>query len=59
MSYNFIRHRRDQSFLLPEDMRDWIPEGDLALFVVDLVEEMDLSPLPRQIPLRWLGKGGL
>lgn len=44
MPYNFIRHQRDQSFLLPEDMRDWLPEGDLALFVVDMVEEMDLSP---------------
>src|SRR4030042_5280604 len=43
MSYNFIRHHRDQSFLLPEEMRDWLPDGDLALFLVDLVEEMDLA----------------
>lgn len=43
MPYNFIRHQRDQAFLLPEDMRDWLPDGDLALFVIDLVEEMDLS----------------
>ena len=43
MPYNFIRHHRDQAFLLPEDMRDWLPEDDLVFFVVDLVEEMDLS----------------
>lgn len=44
MPYNFIRHQRNQAFLLPEDMRDWLPAGDLALFLVDLVEGMDLSP---------------
>lgn len=43
MPYNFIEPHRDQCFLLPEDMRDWLPEGDLAFFVVDLVKEMDLS----------------
>lgn len=44
MSYNFIKPNRNQSFLLPENMRDWIPDGDLALFVVDAVEELDLQP---------------
>lgn len=45
MSYDFIERHGDQSFLLPEDTRDWLPEGDPAPFTVDLVEEMDLSPL--------------
>jgi transposase len=44
MSYNFIKPNRDQAFLLPENMRDWVPDGDLALFIVDAVEEMDLKP---------------
>jgi transposase len=44
MAYNFFELDRDQQFLLPENMRDWLPEGDLALFVIDTVEQMDLSP---------------
>jgi transposase len=43
MAYNFFELNRDQQFLLPENMRDWLPEGDLALFVIDAVERMDLS----------------
>jgi len=44
MPYNFIKPNRNQSFLLPEDMRDWVPDGDLALFVVDAMDELDLKP---------------
>jgi len=29
--------------LLPPNVRDWIPEGDLVWFIIDAVEEMDLS----------------
>jgi transposase len=43
MAYNFFELNRDQQFLLPQDMRDWLPEGDLALFVIEAVEQMDLS----------------
>ena len=43
MAYNFFELNRDQQFLLPENMRDWLPEGDLALFVIDTVERLDLS----------------
>ena len=34
---------RDQQFLLPPDVREWLPEGHPALFVVDLIDELDLS----------------
>jgi transposase len=34
---------RDQPFLLPPDMRDWLPEGHLAWFVIDVVEALDMS----------------
>jgi hypothetical protein len=30
MAYNFRRAERDQPFLLPPDLRDWLPEGHLA-----------------------------
>jgi len=43
VAYNFFELNRDQQFLLPENMRDWLSEGDLALFVIDAVERMDLS----------------
>jgi transposase len=34
---------RDQAFLLPPDMRDWLPAGHLAWFLIDVVGEMDTS----------------
>jgi transposase len=43
MAQNFIGCDRDQSFLLPPDVRDWLPEGHLAWFVLDAVAGMDLS----------------
>jgi transposase len=43
MAQNFIGGDRDQSFLLPPDVRDWLPEGHLAWFVLDAVAGMDLG----------------
>ena len=43
MAQNFIGCDRDQSFLLPPDVRDWLPQGHLAWFVLDAVAGMDLS----------------
>ena len=43
MAQNFIGSDRDQSFLLPPDVRDWLPDGHLAWFVLDAVAGMDLS----------------
>ncbi|MGI8677057.1 MAG: hypothetical protein ACR2JT_09035 [Nocardioidaceae bacterium] len=34
---------RDQVFLMPPSVADWLPEGHLAWFVVDVVAELDLS----------------
>ena len=34
---------RDQEFLLPPNMGDWLPDGHLAWFVIDTVAEMDIS----------------
>ncbi len=35
----------DQSLLLPPNLRDWLSEGHLALFVHDVVDTLDLSAL--------------
>jgi transposase len=43
MSQNFIACDREQSFLMPPDVRDWLPEGHLAWFVIDAVGGMDLD----------------
>jgi transposase len=38
---------RDQPFLLPPDLRDWLPDGHLAWFIVDVVDQLDLAPFYR------------
>jgi transposase len=43
MPQNFIEGGREQGFLLPPDVREWLPADHLAWFVIDAVGEMDLS----------------
>ena len=43
MAKRFRRVQRDQPFLLPPDMREWLPAGHLAWFVIDAVESLDVS----------------
>jgi len=43
MARGFLPYTLDQRLLLPPDMRAWLPEGHLALFVSDLVDALDLS----------------
>src|SRR5256714_2096362 len=45
MPQNFIESRREQGFLLPPDVREWLPADHLAWFVIDAVAEMDLLAL--------------
>ncbi len=48
MAYNFIPFDRDQQFLMPPSLKEWLPEGDLAWFVIDAVGSMDLRPFLRK-----------
>ena len=43
MAYNFVAPERDQLYLLPPSLTDWLPEDHLAWFVLDCVDEVDLS----------------
>ena len=43
MPQNFIEGQREQGFLLPPDVRDWLPDDHLAWFVIEAVSDMDLS----------------
>jgi transposase len=43
MAQNFIACDREQELLLPPSLREWLPEGHLAWFVIDAVAQFDLS----------------
>ena len=43
MPQNFIACDRDQELLLPPSLKDWLPDEHLAWFVLEAVEELDLS----------------
>ena len=43
MPQNFIESDREQVFLLPPSLRDWLPADHLAWFVIDAVAGMDLA----------------
>jgi transposase len=43
MAQNFIACDREQELLLPPSLREWLPERQLAWFVLDAVAEMDLA----------------
>jgi transposase len=42
MPQNFIESRGEQGFLLPPDVRDWVPPDHLVWFVIDAVKDMNL-----------------
>ena len=51
MAKRFRPVHRDQPFLLPPDMREWLPAGHLAWFVIDAVDVLDISRFAaRQTP---------
>lgn len=39
----FVPYNRDQAFLLPPDLKGWLPEDDLAHFVIAAVERVPLG----------------
>jgi transposase len=43
MPQNFIECGREQAFLMPPSLLEWVPEEHLVWTVLDAVEEMDLS----------------
>lgn len=45
MTANFKMIDRHTPMFLPHDLQDWIPENDLARFVVDCIEEMSIKDI--------------
>jgi transposase len=50
---NFIAVDRNTDYLLPPSVNDWLEEDHLARFVVEVIDQLDLSNLTRQ----YLGRG--
>jgi transposase len=44
MAYNFIPADRNQPYMLPPSLDDWLPEDHPARFIVDIVKKLDLAP---------------
>lgn len=49
----FILVDRQTDYLLPPSVDEWLPESHLARFVVDVIEQLDLSALTQ----RYAGRG--
>jgi transposase len=45
MAKTFRSYVPEQDLLLPPSLRDWLPDGHVAFFVSDLVDELDLSAI--------------
>jgi transposase len=43
MAQNFLPCDREQVMLLPPSVADWLPEGHLARFLIEVVDELDLG----------------
>ncbi|MPZ96816.1 MAG: DDE transposase, partial [Propionibacteriales bacterium] len=47
---------RDQQFLLPPDMAEWLPAEHLVWFLIDVVEQIDTSVFHRRHPMGGPGR---
>ncbi len=56
MAVNVREVDRDQLWLMPPSVADWLPEDHLAFFVLDVVAELDLAEF--YVELREDGRGG-
>jgi len=55
MSKTYRPWNPDQNWLLPPSARDWVPEGDLTYFLLDVVQSLDLSAILRKYELEGRG----
>ena len=45
MSKKYRNYDPEQTLLLPPDLRDWLPDNHLAVFIDGVVDELDLSSI--------------
>ena len=48
MAYNIRECNREQIYLMPPSLQEWLPKGDMAWFIIDLVSELDLKAYYRR-----------
>jgi transposase len=48
MAQNFLSCDREQDFLMPPSVREWLPAGHLAWYLVEVVERLDLDEFYRE-----------
>ncbi len=56
MAFWLLPVDRDQQFLLPPSMLEWLPPGHLVWFVLEVVERVDTSPLHQRHLLDGVGR---
>jgi len=56
MAHHFRETERRQAFLLPADMMDWLPAGDIVHLIVDAVAMMELGELEADYKLGRAGQ---
>lgn len=47
MANTFRPYQLDQPYLMPVSLREWLPDDHLALFVADVIGQLDLRPILR------------
>jgi len=45
MAKKYRNYDPEQTLLLSPDLRDWLPDDHLAVFIDEVVDELDLSPI--------------
>jgi transposase len=58
MALNYRPVDRDQLFLVPPDMRDWLPADHLAWFILEMIEGLDTSVLDEKSRRGGVGREG-
>jgi len=58
MALGYRRVDRDQPFLLPPDMREWLPSSHLVWFVIEAVEQLDTSGFCERSVVGGVGRAG-
>jgi hypothetical protein len=56
VAYNFLPVNRNQKFLLPMDMTEWLPRDHFVYFLLELVQQLDFTEFFKAY--RVDGKGG-
>ncbi len=57
MAQQFIPYEPDQGLLFPPSLDDWLPQGHLARFISETIDQLDLEPFYAKFQQREDGRG--